>query len=116
MATSEQITLFVGALDPAIKERLAADAAERQASINDVAVTILASEFKVKFVGTGRKGPGARGSTVGSFRMPLSLAVKIGAQATRTRLPKRTIVERVLAEHYGIEPPPAKRRTAVAAA
>lgn len=111
----KHVTLFVGALDPAIKEHLAADAAKREASINDVAVGILAERFKVKFEGTGRKGPGARGSLVGSFRMPRKLDVAIYTARTTDAPSKRAVVERTLAEHYGIEPPPSRRRPTVAA-
>lgn len=94
--------LHCGAQDEAVKDALSADAEERGASINDLAVGILAERFKVEFAGSGRKSPGSRGSRVGAYRMPLSLWHAIGVEALTQQTTKKAVVAATLAEHYGL--------------
>lgn len=96
--------LHCGAQDEALKERLAADAAEQEASINDLAVGILAKRFKVNFAGSGRRSPGFRGSAVGAYRMPLPLWLAISHEAANRQTTKKAVVADVLADHYGLAP------------
>lgn len=94
--------LHCGLQDEAVKAALSADAEERGASINDLAVGILAERFKVKFAGSGRRSPGARGSLTGAYRMPLALWTAIGHEATDRQTTKKAVVATTLAEHYGL--------------
>jgi hypothetical protein len=89
-----------------LKERLVAEAAERDASLNDLAVGILADHFTVAFSGTGRRSPGA--STSGG---PLQLAVpyalwrKIDVAAGRMPKGQRSkvaVVQSVFRDHFAL--------------
>lgn len=84
-----------------VKERLVADANERGSSVNDVAVAILATKYRVKFQGTGRRSPGthtAAGPLV--LRVPTTLYRKVHTAALgRT---KSAVVESDLRAHYGL--------------
>lgn len=90
-----------------VKERLVADAVSREVSLNDVAVTILADHFGVRFEGTGRASPGAKredGPLI--LRVPESLYWKIDAAAhgrhgARTKV---AFVLDVLQKHYEAAP------------
>lgn len=87
-----------------VRERLAADAAEQEASINDVAVGILADYFGVRYTGTGRRGQGATRLDDGQVilrRLPASLARKIHIAAIDSS--KREVVEYVLRDHYSLD-------------
>lgn len=95
-------TLQCGDHRQELKERLAADAAGREASINDVAVGILAARFGVPFEGSGRRSPGFRGSAAGAYRMPLELWAAISNEATTRQVPKRAVVEAALSDHYAL--------------
>jgi hypothetical protein len=82
-----------------VKERLAADADERESSLNDVAVGILAERFGVNFQGTGRRSPGvhtADGPLL--LRCPATLYRKVHEAAVSRS--KTDVVETVLREHY----------------
>ena len=83
----------------AVKERLSADAREREASVNDVAVSILAEHFRVSFKGTGRRSPGVH-TPEGPLllRVPPALYRKVHAAAVDQS--KTQVVESVLAAHY----------------
>jgi len=94
--------LHCGAQDEGLKAALAADAEARGASINDLAVGILAERFRVPFSGSGRKSPGFRGSAVGAYRMPTALWLAISFEATRRQTTKKQVVADALAEHYGL--------------
>lgn len=84
-----------------VKERLVADADERDLSLNDVAVGILAERYRVRFEGTSRKSPGTKTpSGPVLLRMPLALYKKIHAAAVGVS--KVDLVNRTLREHYGL--------------
>ena len=65
-----------------LKERLAEEVARADASLNDVAVGILASRFAVPFEPSGRKGspPKAKGAVL--LRMPAALKEKLQTRAS----------------------------------
>lgn len=94
--------LHCGAQDEGIKAALAADAEARSASINDLAVGILAERFGVPFSGSGRRSPGFRGSAVGAYRMPTALWLAISHAAADRQTTKKQVVADALAEHYGL--------------
>lgn len=91
-------------LSAAVRARLAADADQQETSINNVAVGILADHFGVAFVGSGRRGPGARTTDAGQvvWQVPIALWKKIHVAATSPPS-KREIVEQVLREHYQLD-------------
>jgi predicted HicB family RNase H-like nuclease len=82
-----------------VKENLAADASSQEASVNDVAVKILADHFAVAFEGTGRRSPGVH-TTEGPLllRVPEDLYAAVHAAAVSRS--KTDVVESVLREHY----------------
>jgi hypothetical protein len=103
---SEPTKVFhYGVQDEALRDALVADAEERGASINDLAVGILAERFEIEFEGSGRKSPGVRGGRVGAYRMPLSLWHAIGVEALTQQTTMKAIVAEVLGTHYGLSVP-----------
>lgn len=98
---TEQLNVRVAA---DVKEALVADAAEKGASVNDLAVSILAEAFDVEFNGTGRRSPGAR-PTEGALnlRVPRDLYLAIDNAASERPRGSRTkvaVVDAVLREHF----------------
>lgn len=88
-----------------VKKCLVDDAAEQSSSINDLAVGILAQEFRIRFDGTGRRSPGAQSASDGPMilRIPEKLDEKIRVAAARRPKGSRTntaAVEAVLRKHY----------------
>lgn len=96
--------LHVHRLDPDLKARLVAEADERDESLNDVAVGILAERFGVRFVGSGRRSPGAAvndGPLV--LPVPETLYRKIDAAVARQpkgRRSKVAVVEDAFRAHF----------------
>ncbi|HEY6055224.1 MAG TPA: hypothetical protein VIU86_14920, partial [Gaiellaceae bacterium] len=68
-----------------LKRRLADEVSARGASLNDVAVGILASRFAVDYTPTGRKGTAPRSSGDVLLRMPLELKDKLARRASERR-------------------------------
>jgi hypothetical protein len=64
-----------------LKERLAEEVTRRGASLNDVAVGILASRFAVPFEPSGRKGSPPKGKGDVLLRMPAALKDKLQTRA-----------------------------------
>lgn len=100
---TEQLNVRVAA---DVKERLVLDAEEQGASVNDLAVRILAGAFGIYFNGTGRRSPGAR-PTEGALnlRVPRDLYVAIDNAAGERPRGSRTkvaVVDAVLREHYAL--------------
>ena len=69
-----------------LKEALVRETARRGASLNDVAVGILADAFDVAYVPTNRRSPLPGSSPVVLLRMPEELKAAIQAEAFRARL------------------------------
>lgn len=90
-------------LSGAVRARLATDASEQGASINDVATGILADHFHVPFEGTGRRSPGAHKTEDGQvlLRVPPTLWRKVHVAAVDRS--KREVVEAVLRSHYQLD-------------
>lgn len=94
-----------------IKGALVEAAEQKNASLNDVAVSILAEHFKVKFEPTGRpyRGTTKESGVVILRRVPARLDQKIEAEKSRrTRgKTKESVIVSILAEHFKIAPVPA---------
>ena len=88
-----------------LKQALVREAARRGASLNDVAVGLLASGFGIAYEPTGRRSalPGA--SPVVLLRMPPALKAAIHAEAERTGEHANDVILRVLADRLGIPDP-----------
>jgi hypothetical protein len=101
---SEDRPLHVNDFDPELKALLIAESRARGLSINDCAIGALAAHYGVRYVGTGRRSPGATVSD-GSLLLPLPdvLYRKIAAQVDRQpkgRRSKKAVVEDVLRGHF----------------
>jgi hypothetical protein len=102
--------LLVYDVPPEIKAALVADAQERNVSINDRAVAILAAHYKVKHIPTGFPFTSDTGSPNLTLRGGAKLHRKIDMDRARRRGTLRGLVLECLALHYGLEPPPIGRR------
>lgn len=96
--------LHVHRLDPDLKAALVALTEQREDSLNDVAVGILAEHFSVRFAGSGRRSPGAA-VTDGPLNLPVPepLYRKIEAAVARQpkgRRSKVCVVEDVFRAHF----------------
>jgi myo-inositol-1-phosphate synthase len=69
-------------MPPELKRRLGEEVTARGASLNDVAVGLLASRFAVDYAPTGRKGTAPRSSGDVLLRMPLELKDKLARRAS----------------------------------
>lgn len=101
--TAEHKALFVGDLDPRLKERLVADAEHSGSNMTQVAVGILAGHFRVPFTPTRRRTQPSPSKTDISLRMPLALWQRIHVEAMGGGS-KSAVVQDVLRTHYQLEP------------
>lgn len=103
--------LLVYDVPPEIKAALVADAKEQDVSINEAAVKILATEYKVKHSPSGMPFTADEGGRNLSIRGGAKLHRKIDIdRARRGGATLRGVVLERLALHYGLEPPPVGRR------
>src|SRR5271167_555438 len=86
----------------ALKRSLAGEAARRGQSLNDLAVTLLASRFAVPFSPSGRKGsrPSEGGDVL--LRMPSELKQVLGRRASERRKTTHDLMLETLAD--GLDP------------
>jgi hypothetical protein len=87
MAVAEIRKLHVHRLDPDLKAALVAETEEREDSLNDVAVGILAARFGIRFAGSGRRSPGAA-ITSGPLNLSIPDALYCKIEAAVARQPK----------------------------
>jgi myo-inositol-1-phosphate synthase len=96
-----------------LKSALVRETARRGVSLNDVAVSLLAEAFGVRYVPTGRKSPLPGSSPVILLRMPEELKRELKAEAGRTGSNTNDVILRALAAGLGI-PFESNRRRSVA--
>ena len=94
-----------------LKDALVRETARRGASLNDVAVGMLAAAFAVPYTPTRRRSglPGA--SPVVLLRMPETLKREIQAEAFRTSTNTNDVIVRTLADGLGIPHDSRSRRS-----
>ena len=85
-----------------LKQALVREAARREASLNDVAVGLLAGAFRVDYRPTGRKSSRAGSSPVILLRMPETLKHEIQAEAFRLGSNTNDVILHTLAEQLGV--------------
>jgi myo-inositol-1-phosphate synthase len=100
-------------MPPALKREVIRTIAARQASMNDVAVEILARRFDVSFAPSGRKGGAAGESGVVILRMPPALKRSIQALAFERGSNTNHVIVNTLAEELGVELTPPRRTRVV---
>src|SRR4051794_20945365 len=88
-------------LAPDLKRRLAEEVERRGASLNDVAVGILASRFAVAFQPSGRRGAPPRPEGDVLLRMPRELKEKLARRAQERRRTTNDLIVETLAEGLG---------------
>lgn len=96
--------LHIHEFDAGLKSQLIDAATEREVSLNDYAVGVLAEHFKVKFKGTGRRSPGARVSN-GALMLPVPVPLYNRIKMATLKQPKgeqsiRSVVEGVMRDHF----------------
>ena len=96
-----------------LKESLAAEVTRRGASLNDVAVGILADRFAVPFEPSGRKGAPPKGKGDVLLRMPAALKEKLQTRAAERGRGTNDLIVEILGERLGVShPTPRKERMA----
>jgi myo-inositol-1-phosphate synthase len=81
-----------------LKQRLAREAEGRSASLNDVAVAILASRFGVPFEPSGRRGASPRSAGDVLLRMPRELKERLARRAVERRRTTHDLIVETLGE------------------
>src|SRR5215207_8276668 len=84
-----------------LKEKLAEEVARAGASLNDVAVGILASRFGVPFEPSGRKGAPPKGKGDILLRMPPALKEKLQTRAAERGRSTNDLIVEILGERLG---------------
>ena len=87
---------------PWLEDALVRETARRRASLNDVAVGLLADAFAVPYTPTGRRSGLPGRSPVVLLRMPETLKREIQAEAFRTSTNTNDLIVRTLADGLGI--------------
>jgi myo-inositol-1-phosphate synthase len=93
-----------------LKQRLADEVSESGASLNDVAVGILASRFAVPFEPSGRRGSPPRGKGDVLLRMPAALKEKLQTRAAERGRGANDLIVEILGERLGAGAPIRKER------
>lgn len=111
LGMSPRKDLLVYDVPPEIKAALVDDARAQNVSINEAAVKILASCYRVKHIPSGMPFTSEEGGKNLSIRGGAKLHRKIDIdRARRGGATLRGVVLERLALHYGLEPPPVGRR------
>ena len=92
-----------------LKEKLAEEVARAGASLNDVAVGILASRFGVPFEPSGRKGAPPKGKGDILLRMPPALKEKLQTRASGRGRGLNDLIVEILSERLGAAIPRKER-------
>ena len=92
-----------------LKEKLAEEVARAGASLNDVAVGILASRFGVPFEPSGRKGAPPKGKGDILLRMPPALKEKLQTRASGRGRGLNDLIVEILSERLGAATPGKER-------
>ena len=87
---------------PSLKEALVRETARRGASLNDVAVGILADAFGVEYTPTNRRSPLPGASPVVLLRMPEELKSAIQAEAFSRRSNTNDVILATLSDELGV--------------
>ena len=85
-------------MPPGLKRRLAGEVERRRASLNDVAVSILASRFGVPFEPSGRRGAPPRPAGDVLLRMPRELKDRLVRRAEERRKTTHDLIVETLSE------------------
>src|SRR4051812_8470295 len=85
-----------------LKRRLAQEVERRGASLNDVAVSILASRFAVTFAPSGRRGAPPRPEGDVLLRMPPELKQRLARRAGERRRTTTDLIVETLSEGLGL--------------
>jgi myo-inositol-1-phosphate synthase len=85
-----------------LKQALVRETARREASLNDVAVGILADAFDVPFTPSGRKSPLPGASPVVLLRVPSDLKFELEKDARREGRSVNDVITRVLADGLSV--------------
>jgi myo-inositol-1-phosphate synthase len=101
MAERKRASVLVR-LPQQLKKRLADEATGKKASVNDVAVGILASRFAVPFQGSGRPGSPRKTSGDLLLRMPVELKDKLTRRAGERRRKTNELIVETLFEGLGV--------------
>ncbi|HEX4519093.1 MAG TPA: inositol-3-phosphate synthase [Gaiellaceae bacterium] len=88
-------------MPPGLKRRLAGEVERRRASLNDVAVSILASRFGVPFEPSGRRGAPPRPAGDVLLRMPRELKERLSRRAEERRKTTHDLIVETLSEGLG---------------
>jgi myo-inositol-1-phosphate synthase len=88
-------------MPPDLKRRLAGEVERRRASLNDVAVSILASRFGVPFEPSGRRGAPPRPAGDVLLRMPRELKDRLGRRAGERHKTTHDLIVETLSEGLG---------------
>jgi myo-inositol-1-phosphate synthase len=98
-----------------LKEALVREAARRRSNVNDVAAGILADEFDIAYVPSGRRRKVLAGSSpVLLLRIPQELKDEIRAEASRRDSNANDVILAALADGLGV-PPAGNRKESMAA-
>ncbi len=89
-------------MPPALKQRLAAEVASRQATLNDIVGTILAENFDATFEPSNRKGRTPGDSGVVLLRIPPELKGRIQTVAAARGVTANHLIVEALAESLGV--------------
>jgi myo-inositol-1-phosphate synthase len=88
-----------------LKQALAAEVSRAGASLNDVAVGLLASRFAVPFEPSGRKGAPPKGKGDVLLRMPPALKQKLQTRAAERGRGVNDLIVEILGERLGLAAP-----------
>ena len=106
-----RIALLIQDVPPEIRDALVADAEQKNVSMNEMAVSILAADYKVKHIPSGVAFSPDGGGKDLTLRGGAKLHRKMDIdRARRGGATLRGIVLERLALHYGYDPPPLGRR------
>ena len=97
-----------------LKGALVRETARRNASLNDVAVGLLADEFGVAFTPSGRKSPLPGASPIVLLRVPIDLKYEIEDEAKRRGVSENDVIVRALADGLDIPHSTTRRKDAMA--
>lgn len=115
LAMTDRVEIVVQDIPEQLRDRLVLDAQERDVSINEAAVSILADKYGVERDPSTRPHRGGGVSSQLLLAMPVELRTAIRVHAAETGLTMRGVVMQALCEVYGLEAEGIERRPRSAA-
>lgn len=111
MSRGDYVQTNVRNVHPDIRKAVVADALEREVTLSDVVGEILAQRFRSEYEPSGRRATGLGDNGVDQFllSLPVGIVTAVYFESKNRKTTQSSVVQMVLADHYGLPFTPVSR-------